>query len=57
MKDYRSAPLWIEAFGPRGDNYDERRLFLSNSLHEFRERVSKLVAQIQKDMPTLQSMT
>ncbi|MHC8399019.1 HD domain-containing protein [Pseudomonas sp. MDT1-17] len=53
MKDYRSAPLWIEAFGPRGDNYDERRLFLSNALHEFRERVSKLVAQIQKDMPAL----
>ena len=53
MKDYRSAPLWIEAFGPRGDNYDEKRIFLSNALHEFRERVSKLVAQIQSDMPPL----
>lgn len=53
MKDYRSAPLWTEAFGPRGDIYDDKRLFLSNALHEFRERVSKLVAQIQKDLPSL----
>ncbi|NWC44722.1 ATP-binding protein [Pseudomonas edaphica] len=53
MKDYRSAPLWVQAFGPRSDKYDEQRGFLANALHEFRERVSVLVAQIQKDMPAL----
>ncbi|MHA3737067.1 HD domain-containing protein [Pseudomonas sp. Eth.TT006] len=53
MEDYRGSTLWNSAFSPRGDAFDQKRAYLAESLHEFRARVSMLVAQIQKDMPFL----
>ena len=53
MDDYQQSSLWKQAFSNREDGLDEQRNFLISAFTEFRKRVSLLVAQIHKDMPSL----
>ncbi|MCP1482972.1 hypothetical protein J2Y88_005283 [Pseudomonas chlororaphis] len=53
MEDYKKSPLWKQAFDLKKDEYTSQRNFLISAFKEFRERVSILVAQIHKDMPSL----
>ena len=53
MEDYQKSPLWQQAFGLKNDDYDRQRQLLVTAFSEFRDRVSMLVAQIHKDMPSL----
>lgn len=53
MNDYQQSPLWKQAFLNQEDGLDEQRNFLISAFTDFRKRVSLLVAQIHKDMPSL----
>lgn len=53
MNDYQKSPLWMEAFESKGDGLDKQRQMLISAYADFRDRVSMLVAQIHKDMPSL----
>lgn len=53
MEDYKNSPLWKQAFQSKNDGLDEKRHLLSSAFTEFRQRVSYLVDQIHKDMPSL----
>jgi hypothetical protein len=54
MEDYQQSPLWISAFSASiDDGLASQRTLLVTAYEEFRKRVSFLVAQIHKDMPSL----
>jgi hypothetical protein len=53
MNDYQQSPLWKQAFLNREDGLDGQRNSLITAFTDFRKRVSLLVAQIHKDMPSL----
>lgn len=53
MNDYRQSPLWKQAFLNQEDGLDGQRNFLISAFTDFRKRVSLLVAQIHKDLPSL----
>ena len=53
MADYQLSPLWQQAFLHQDDGLDVQRDILMTAYTEFRKRVSLLVAQIHKDMPSL----
>ncbi len=53
MDDYQQSPLWRQAFRHQEDGLDAQRSSLIVAFRDFRNRVSSLVAQIHKDMPSL----
>ena len=53
MDDYQQSPLWKQAFSNQEDGLDRQRNLLISAFMDFRKRVSLLVAQIHKDMPSL----
>lgn len=53
MSDYGQSPLWRQAFLHQDDGFNAERDMLAMEFRKFRARVSLLVAQIHKDMPSL----
>src|SRR5437868_13213554 len=53
MENYQDSPLWKQAFQSKSDGLDAKRQLLSTAFTEFHQRVSYLVNQIHKDMPSL----
>jgi len=53
MESYQQSPLWSQAFNDANDGFDKQRNALASAFADFRDRVSMLVAQIHKDMPSL----
>ena len=53
MENYQKSPLWSQAFNNADDGFDNQRSMLISAYTDFRNRVSTLVAQIHKDMPSL----
>lgn len=53
MESFKNSPLWIQAFQSKNDGLDAKRQLLITAFTEFRLRVSYLVNQIHKDMPSL----
>lgn len=53
MENYQQSPLWCQAFNEASDGFDKQRTMLVSAFTDFRDRVSMLVAQIHKDMPSL----
>lgn len=53
MESYMDSPLWKQAFESMNDGLDAKRQLLIAAFTEFRLRVSYLVNQIHKDMPSL----
>lgn len=53
MENYQDSPLWKQAFQSKSDGLDTKRQLLNTAFTEFHQRVSYLVNQIHKDMPSL----
>lgn len=53
MENYQDSPLWKKAFQSKSDGLDTKRQLLNTAFTEFHQRVSYLVNQIHKDMPSL----
>ncbi|KAF2392107.1 HD domain-containing protein [Pseudomonas frederiksbergensis] len=53
MEDFQKSPLWKKSFAEAGDGFEKQRQLLTTAFLDFRERVSLLVGQIHKDMPSL----
>lgn len=53
MESFMDSPLWKQAFESMNDGLDAKRQLLIIAFTEFRLRVSYLVNQIHKDMPSL----
>lgn len=53
MSDYKQSSLWKSAFGEKNDGFDSQRNSLLLAYDQFRERVSLLLNQIQKELPDL----
>lgn len=50
---YMQTTLWQAAFSHQSDGLDQQRTMLSQAYESFRDRVSLLLAQIQRELPTL----
>lgn len=53
MEYYQDTPLWKNAFDEKGDGFDKSRSILVTAYQEFRSRVTTLLQQIQKELPSL----
>lgn len=53
MEHYENTSLWKNAFDTKDDGFDKPRSVLVTAYQEFRSRVSSLLQQIQKELPSL----